>query len=65
MNSRFRHFRPVLRKVSKRSSATDMVSLFSSMVQMTAIFFNSFCPARNISSRINKSTHMHPIISSY
>jgi hypothetical protein len=38
MNSRLGHIRPILREFSNRSSATDTVRLYSSVIQMTAAF---------------------------
>jgi hypothetical protein len=38
MNSRLGHIRPILREVGKIWSATDMVRLYISVIQMTATF---------------------------
>jgi hypothetical protein len=38
MNSRLGHIRPILREVSKISSATDILRLYNSVIQMTATF---------------------------
>jgi hypothetical protein len=52
MNSRLGHIRPILREVSKIWSATDMVRLYISVLQMTTIFQISFCFIRKIVSKI-------------